>query len=100
MNIDDLVNAGFPRENFPEDLPIPGETNLFMQPLDAGNELYRYQVNVGGVSYGMEIVVDRGSIDVPAEGVCFMLNQLAYYWRMDRAKIMVAADNSCRRINF
>ncbi len=100
VTIDALVGAGFPKENFPEDLPEPGEANITMSPMDGSHELYRYEVNMGGKPFAMEIVVDRGTIDDPAEGVGFMLNQFAYLWRMDRVKLEVAAGGACRRINF
>lgn len=100
MSLEELVNAGFPEENFPEDLPKPGPDNISKQPLEANKELYRYEVSAGGQSFAMEIVVDRATIDDPAEGVGFMLNQFAYLWRMDKPKIVVAADGSCRRIFF
>lgn len=100
MTIEDLVNAGFPEENFPEDLPKPGPENISKQALEANKELYRYEVEQAGQRFAMEIVVDRATIDDPAEGVGFMLNQLAYLWRMDKPKLVVAADGTCRRIFF
>ena len=95
-----LVSAGFPEENFPEDLPKPGPENISKHAAEGGKELYRYEVEHGGQRFAMEIVVDRATIDDPAEGVGFMLNQFAYLWRMDKPKIVVAGDGSCRRIFF
>ena len=100
VTIDALVSAGFPRENFPEDLPVPCEENITMTPMDGSHELYRYQAVMGGKPFAMEIVVDRGTLDNPAEGVGFMLNQFAYLWRMDRIKLECTAEGACRRINF
>ena len=98
--MEQLVDAGFAQENFPPELPEPSPETVSMQPLEGTHELYRYDATMDGVPYAMEIVVDRATIENPAEGVNFMLNQFAYLWRMDRAKIAVAADGTCRRINF
>jgi len=100
MTIDDLVNAGFPKENWPEDLPEPGESNISSQGLEGTQELYRFQTNMGGTDYAMEVVLDTATVPDPAEGVGFMLNQFAYLWRTDKGQIAVEGDGSCRRINF
>lgn len=100
LTMEQLVDAGFAQENFPPELPEPGPDTVSMQPLQGTHELYRYDATMEGVPYAMEIVVDRATIENAAEGVNFMLNQFAYLWRMDRAKIAVAADGTCRRINF
>ena len=97
MTLDDLVGAGFPAENFPEDLPEPGEANITMTNLDGSNELYRYEANIDGKLYAMEVVLDRENVPDPAEGVSFMLNQFAYLWRTNKDAI---AAESGRRINF
>lgn len=100
LNMEQLVDAGFAQENFPPELPGPSSENISTHPLEGSHELYRYDATMEGTAYAMEIVVDRATIENPAEGVNFMLNQFAYLWRMDRAKIAVAADGTCRRINF
>lgn len=100
MTLDDLVKAGFPAENFPEDLPEPGESNIGKTQLDGTNELYRYEVAIDGEAYAMEVVLDRATVPNPAEGVSFMLNQFAYLWRMNKPAIAVEANGNCRRINF
>jgi len=100
ITIESLVDAGFPQENFPEDLPEPGTSNITMQSQEGQKETYRYQVEVGGHTFAMEVCIDRATIDDPSEGVGFMLNQFAYLWRMDKPKILMAADGTCRRIDF
>lgn len=100
MTLDDLVNAGFPIENWPEDLPKPGEDTISETGMGGTTKLFRYAVNMGGQPFAMEVVVDVGTVPDPAEGVSFMLNQFAYLWRMNKAGIAVQADGACRRINF
>lgn len=100
MTIDDLVDAGFPRENWPEDLPEPGEGNITESDFSGSQKLYRYEATIDGQAYAMEVVLDTATVPNPAEGVGFMLNQFAYLWRMQRPQIVVAGDGSCRRINF
>lgn len=100
LTMEDLVNAGFPKENFPEDLPAPGPETISMAPLEGTKEMYRYQADVNGQGFAMEIVVDRSTLDDPAEGVNFMLNQFGYLWRTNKSSIAIAADGTCRRINF
>lgn len=100
MTIDDLVSAGFARENWPEDLPEPGEGNITSGDGEGTHRLYRYEAEVGGQVYAMEVVLDTATVEDPAEGVCFMLNQFAYLWRMDKPQIVVGADGNCRRITF
>ena len=100
MTLEDLTNAGFPPETFPEDLPVPGETNIFSKDLEGKKALYRYQVNVDGVTYAMEVLLDLAHSPDPAEGVGFMLNQFAFLWRQDRAQVAVQPNGACRRINF
>lgn len=100
MTIEDLENAGFPPDSFPEDLPVPGEGNIFSKEFEGKKALYRYQVNVDGVTYGMEVLLDLSTSPDPAEGVGFMLNQFAFLWRQDRAQVSVQSNGACRRINF
>ncbi len=100
LTLAQLVNAGFPSENFPPELPEPSPDTIKLYDLGNKNELYRYEASVGGQAFAMEVVVDRKTLEDPSEGVCFMLNQFAYLWRRDKAQITVQADNSCRRINF
>ncbi len=100
MTIDELVSAGFPRENWPEDLPEPGESNISQSTLQGTQELYRFEVAIDGVTYASEVVLDTATVPDPAEGVGFMLNQFAYLWRTNKSAIAAQPDGSCRRINF
>lgn len=100
VEIDDLVSAGFPRDAWPEDLPEPGEDNIEGIDLEGSKEVYRYEAEKDGVTYAMEVVLDRSTIPDPAEGVTFMLNQFAYLWRTNKDQIRTADDGACRRINF
>jgi hypothetical protein len=100
MTIDDLVEAGFPRENWPDDLPEPGESNITGREMEGTQHLYRYEADMDGTKYAMEVVLDTATVPDPAEGVGFMLNQFAYLWRTDKAQIAAEDDGSCRRINF
>ena len=100
ITIDALVKAGFPRENFPEDLPEPGPETIRHATIEGDKALYRYDAQIDGANYAMEIVIQTKTVPDPAEGVGFMLNQLAYLWRMDRPKLAVAPDGACRRIHF
>jgi len=100
MTIEDLVSAGFPQENWPEDLPMPGGDNISKRTLQGTQELYRYETSIDSQTYAMEVVIDTTTVPDPAEGVCFMLNQFAYLWRTNKPQIGVGPDGSCRRINF
>ena len=100
MTLDDLENAGFPTENFPDDLPTPGESNIYSKELDGNQALYRYQINADGSTYGMEVRIDTSTVPDPAEGVAFMLNQFAFLWRQDPSQVVVKPDGACRRIDF
>lgn len=100
MTIEDLENAGFPIETFPDELPVPGEANIFSKDLEDNKALYRYQVNVDGTTYGMEVLLDLNTVPDPAEGVGFMLNQFAFLWRQDPTQVKVKSNGACRRINF
>jgi hypothetical protein len=100
VTMDDLSNAGFAEENWPEDLPDPGEANIEQIDLDGSKERYRYSIDAGGQSYGMEVDLDTGTVPDPAEGVVFMLNQFAFLWRTNKGEIQVNDDGSYRRIDF
>lgn len=100
VSLEQLENAGFVQENWPEDLPMPGSDNIYSKELDKNRALYRYQVAAGDQKFAMEVLLDLASAPDPAEGVCFMLNQLAYLWRQDRSQILVQPNGACRRINF
>ena len=100
LSLEALETAGFPTETFPEDLPMPGESNIFSKELPDDKALYRYQVNVSGATYGMEVLIDTSTVPDPAEGVAFMLNQFVFLWRQDPSQVKVRADGACRRINF
>ncbi len=100
VSLEALENAGFPTETFPDDVPTPGENNIYHKDLDGEKGLFRYQVNVEGKTYGMEVVIDTSTVPDPAEGVSFMLNQFAFLWRQDPSQVVVKGDGSCRRINF
>lgn len=97
MTLEDLINAGFAEENWPEDLPKPGEANISDQALGPKQQLYRFQPND---THAMEVVLDTTTVPDPAEGVCFMLNQFAYLWRTNKDGVAIQSDSSCRRINF
>ncbi len=96
MTLDDLVSAGFPAENWPEDLPAPGESNITESELGGTQKLYRFEHG----AHAMEVVLDTATVPDPAEGVGFMLNQFAYLWRTNKDGVAKGADGSCRRINF
>lgn len=99
MTLEELVDAGFPTENWPADLPQPGEETI--ATAEAGTQkLFRYQVEIGGKAYAMEVVVDTATLSNAAEGVGFMLNQFAYLWRTNKDGVAVQPDGSCRRVNF
>ena len=100
MKIDELMDAGFPRENWPEDLPEPGEDNISMTPGAGSEQLYRFEASIDGQTYAMEVVLDTKTVPNPAEGVGFMLNQFAYLWRNNKPEVVVGDGGSCRRINF
>ncbi|MBA2663734.1 MAG: hypothetical protein H0U74_15715 [Bradymonadaceae bacterium] len=100
VTIEQLEHAGFVQENWPEDLPMPGETNIYSKELDPKRALYRYQVPIDGQKFAMEVLLDLTTAPDPAEGVCFMLNQFAYLWRQDQSQITVQPNGACRRINF
>jgi hypothetical protein len=100
MTIDDLVNAGFPKENWPEDLPEPGTDNISQRALEGTHELYRFECTIDGTTYASEVTLDTATVPDPAEGVGFMLNQFAYLWRTNKGQLAAQPDGSCRRINF
>ena len=100
ITLDDLEEAGFPKDNWPDDLPMPGENNIRKQAEDGTQERYRFEVEVDGQRFGMEVDLDTATVPDPAEGVSFMLNQFAFLWRSDKSEVAVDADGSVRRINF
>ncbi len=100
LTLEQLEEAGFPTETFPDGLPTPGESNIYDKKIDDDNALFRYQVNVDGATYGMEVLIDTSTVPDPAEGVSFMLNQFAFLWRQDPSQVKVKSDGSCRRIDF
>ena len=100
ITIDDLLEAGFPKDAWPEDLPTPGTDNISGSELEGTEEMYRFEIEDGGTTYAMEVVLDTATVPDPAEGVVFMLNQFAYLWRTSKDQIEVEGDGSCRRINF
>ena len=100
LSIDDLSNAGFAEENWPDDLPDPGESNITQIELDGTKERYQYAINIDGQDYGMEVDLDTATVPDPAEGVVFMLNQFAFLWRTNKEEIQANSDGSYRRIDF
>ena len=100
MTLDDLVKAGFPAENWPEDLPKPDTDTISEFDGEGTMAMYRYSATVGGQLYAMEVVLDTKLVEKPAEGVGFMLNQFAYLWRTGKEGVAAKPDGSCRRINF
>lgn len=100
VSIEELEKAGFPRENWPEDIPLPGTENIFAKELEGKKALYRYQIEQENQTYAMEVLLDLATLPNPAEGVGFMLNQFAYLWRTDPTQIMMQPNGACRRINF
>lgn len=100
MTLDELVSAGFPAENWPEDLPKPGGDNILESAVTGGKQLFRFHTEKDGNKYAMEVVVTMGPELDPAEGVGFMLNQFAYLWRTNKDGVALQPDGSCRRINF
>ena len=98
ITMEALLNAGFPRETWPEDLPEPGEGTIRSATGKGTLKLYRYEAKDAEKSYGIEVVVDTATMPDPAEGVCFMLNQFAYLWRTDKDEISQKPDGSYRRI--
>lgn len=100
VTLDDLTEAGFAEGNWPDDLPVPGESNIEQIDLDGSEERYRYSVTDGGQAYGMEVDLDTSTVPDPAEGVVYMLNQFAFLWRTDQSEIVAEGDGSFRRVDF
>ena len=100
VTLEELEKVAFPKENWPEDLPMPGEDTISEHDLEGDETLYRYAANAGGRTVAMEVVIDTSTAPNPAEGVSFMLNQFAYLWRTDPDKITVASGGKVRRIHF
>lgn len=100
VSLDDLEEAGFAIDNWPEDLPQPGESNISREEIDDDEYRFRFEIEQGGQTYGMEVDLDTSTVPDPAEGVVFMLNQFAFLWRTDKGEIKMSDDKSVRRIDF
>lgn len=100
ITLESLSGAGFDKDSWPQDLSMPGPENIRSAVIDDKQALYRFQVQEDGAAFAMEVVLDRASAPDPAEGVTFMLNQFAYLWRTDKARVQCAPDGTCRRIFF
>lgn len=100
ISMDELTEAGFAEGNWPDDLPDPGEANIDQIDLEGSDERYRYSVEDGGTRYGMEVDLDTSTVPDPAEGVVYMLNQVAFLWRTNKEEIEANDDGSFRRIDF
>lgn len=100
FSMDELEEAGFAQETWPDELPEPGPSNLEQEDLEGTDERYRYQIEVDGQAYGMEVDLDTSTVPDPEEGVVFMLNQFAFLWRTNQEEIEVNPDGSLRRIDF
>ena len=100
ITMEQLKKVAFDPENFPHDIPTPGPETIKLREAQGNKELYRYQIDQDGQAYAAEILVDRDTVENPAEGVSFMLNQFAYLWRMSRDKVKVASDGSCYQVPF
>ena len=101
ITLEQLENVAFPKENWPEELPMPGEDTISEHGMEDNKTLYRYAATADGRTVAMEVVIDTSLPDLdPAEGVSFMLNQFAYLWRTDRDKLTVSSGGKVRRIHF
>ncbi|MFB6264323.1 MAG: hypothetical protein ABEL76_11970 [Bradymonadaceae bacterium] len=98
--LDALKEAGFTYSNWPDDLPEPGDSNISKLEHDGTQELYRFETDVDGVDYAMEILVDTFSAENPNEGVSFMLEQFAYLWRTDRDQLAYDTEDDIPRRQF
>ena len=92
MTTEELVSAMFSKENWPEDLPMPGEDNITDHELPDGKKLYRYDAP----GYGMEIELDMATCPEPELGVVHMLNQFAYLYRNSKEKVATGEGNYYR----
>jgi len=99
MTMDELTEAGFAEENWPDDLPDPGESNIEKIDLEGAEERYRYSVEADRQQYGMEVDLDTSTVPDPAEGVVYMLNQVAFLWRTNKDEIQTDGGDF-RRIDF
>jgi hypothetical protein len=63
LTLAQLVNAGFPSENFPPELPEPSPDTIKLYDLGNKNELYRYEASV-----------DKAQITVQADNSCRRIN--------------------------
>lgn len=100
LTMEELEEAGFAEENWPEQLPMPGTSNIEREDLDGPRERYRYLIEVDGEEYGMEVDLDTSTVPDPAEGVVYMLNQFSFLWRTNKDEIEANSDGSLRRIDF
>ena len=100
LSIEELEEAGFAQENWPDDLPMPGEANIEREDLDGTRERYRFSIEDDGTTYGMEVDLDTSTVPDPAEGVVYMLNQFSFLWRTNQDEIVAEPDGSVRRIDF
>ncbi len=100
MTFEELKEAGFTTDSWPDDLPTPGEEHLSVEELEGTERRFRFEVTVDGTRYGHEVELDTATVPNPAEGVSFMLNQFAFLWRSNRDDVAVQNDGSVRRIDF
>jgi len=100
FSMDELEEAGFTTETWPDDLPEPGPSNLEQEDLDGTEVRIRYEIERDGQSYGMEVDLDTSTVRDPEEGVVFMLNQFGFLWGNDPEEIEMNTDGSLRRIEF
>jgi len=100
LSMEELEEAGFAEEAWPDELPDPGPSNLDREELEGTEERYRFRIETGGQTYGMEIDLDTATVPDPAEGVVFMLNQFKFLWGNNQDEIEAEPDGSLRRIDF
>ena len=100
VTLEQLEEAGFAIDNWPDDLPEPGEDNVSRHEIGESELRFRYQMTEDGQTYGMEVDLDTSTVPDPAEGVVFMLNQFAFLWRTDKGELEQSDDGSVRRIDF
>jgi hypothetical protein len=100
VTLDDLEEAGFAVDNWPEDLPQPGEDNVSREEIGDSEYRFRFEIEDSGQAYGMEVDLDTSTVPDPAEGVVFMLNQFAFLWRTDKGELEKNDGGSVRRIDF
>lgn len=100
MNLDDLISAGFVQENWPESIPMPDESILRVENVEGGAQRYSYECTVDGKRYGAYVELDPESLEVPAEGVVFMLNQFAYLYRAKPDRVLRAEGEELYKASF